>query len=471
MLSYLEVQFQALRPAFTRQATFVWFVVLFVGLVLRSDLYGVSSVVRALDLNPIYYPSLLHFFHSSAWTLQGLYRRWWTWLQAQQILVRVDGRLVMLGDHTKQPKDARRMPQVTTLHQDSETSSKPSFFRGHHWGCLALLGQALSKVFALPLWAEIHPQELPDSRATRLVHVAAQIALFLQNSAYLVLDAFFSVGPVFQAAAGSRGRIHILTRAKKNIVAYQVPPEERRRRGRPRLYGEKLKLFSLFDTRAINFSTADAVVYQQKETLHYLVLDLLWKPVKGLLRFFLIESSRGRLILISSDLTLSFLDALRLYTARVTIESLFATLKNLLGGLAYHFWSKYLAPVSRRPLKLTAPLPISSHPEQTANTLEAIHKFLALHLIVLGSIRLLSALRPHDISRHAHCWIRTPCTDVPSEFVTRNALANLLRTNIRGYAKNRITQFILQRQISQRRKLRKTTEIKYAHKDNAGNAA
>ena len=44
MMSFLEAQFQALRPAFSRNATFVWFVVLFVCVVLRTDLYGVSSV-------------------------------------------------------------------------------------------------------------------------------------------------------------------------------------------------------------------------------------------------------------------------------------------------------------------------------------------------------------------------------------------------------------------------------------------
>ena len=449
MLSYLEALVRALRPAFSRQAAFVWFVVVFAGFLTRTDLYGVSSIIRALDLAPAYYPSVLHFFHSSAWSAEALYRYWWTWLVAQQPIVRVAGRLVILGDHTKQPKEARRMPRVTTLHQDSETSSKPSYFRGHHWGCLALVGQALSKCFAVPLWAEIHPEELPDSRATRLVHVASQIALCLQSSAFLVLDAFFAVGPVFQVAALSGGRLHILTRAKKNIVAYQLPPPpRRRRRGRPRLYGKKLRLLSLFDTRASEFLTLPTVVYQQKETVRYLVLDLIWKPVKGVLRFFLIESSRGRLILISSDLTLAVLDALRLYTARVAIESLFATLKNLLGGLAYHFWSKYLAPVSRRPVKSSATPPASCRPQQTRNTLAAIHKFLAVQLILLGSLQLLAAHCADDIRRHAHCWLRTPCGDVPSDFVTRTALTNLLRADIRGFAKNWITQLILHCQTS-----------------------
>jgi len=243
MQAYLESQLRALRPAFTRQAAFVWFVIAFVGVVLRTDVYGVSSFVRALGLAPVCYTALLHFFHSTAWTAESLYCRWQLWLMTQPVIERMAGRIVLLGDHTKQPKDGRRMPQVTTLHQDSETASKPSFFRGHHWGCLSLLGQAHRKRFALPLWAEIHPDDSQDSRATRLVNIAAAMGLRWGLPIFLVLDAFFAVGPVFAAAAASQGVLHILTRAKKNVVAYRQPPAPRpHRKGRRRVYGRKLKL-------------------------------------------------------------------------------------------------------------------------------------------------------------------------------------------------------------------------------------
>jgi hypothetical protein len=449
MMSVLESLLRALRPAFTRQATFAWFGVAFAGVVTRNDVYGVSSIVRALSLAPVYYPALLHFFHSTAWTTKRLYRQWEGWLIRQPVVERVEGRIVILGDHTKQPKDGRRMPQVTTMHQDSETASKPSFFRGHHWGCLSLLGQAAGKRFALPLWAEIHPEASPDSRATRLVHVAAAIGLRLREKLFLVLDAFFAVGPVFRAAAASGGRLHILTRAKKNVVAYRPPPPPRpRRRGRRRLYGQKLKLMNLFDTRPHDFLSTKALVYQQQETIRYLVLDLIWKPAKGLVRFILIETSRGRLILMSSDLTLGALPALTLYTARVRIESLFASVKNLLGGLAYHFWSKHLAPASRRPTRGAHPAPVSSCPERTANTLAAIEKFMALHLIVLGTLQILAATCAATVREHAQCWLRTPSGSVPSDFVSRMALANLLRANIRGLGKNPVTESIRRKQTA-----------------------
>ncbi len=448
-MGYLEGLLQALRPAFTREATFAWFVVAFVGVVTRQEVYGVSSFVRALGLAPVFYPALLHFFHSTAWNAERLYHHWETWLIHQPVVESVAGRVVLLGDHTKQPKDGRRMPGVTTLHQDSETSSKPSFFRGHHWACLSLLGQTHGKRFALPLWAEIHPDDTQDSRATRLVNVAVKIALRRGLPIFLVLDAFFAVGPVFAAAAASHGALHILTRAKKNVVAYRQPPPPRpHRKGRPRVYGRKIKLMKLFDTRPQDFLSAEAVVYQKKETVRYLALDLIWKPVKGLVRFILIETSRGRIILMSSDLTLEPLLALSLYTARVRIESLFDSVKNLLGGLAYHFWSKYLAPVSRRPRRGSHPAPVSSRPDRTANTLAAIEKFMAVHLIVLGALQLMAATFGDAVREQARCWLRTPSGAVPSDFVSRTALANLFRANIRILAKNPIIALIRRRQVA-----------------------
>ncbi len=465
MMDYLEGLLRALRPAFTRQATFGWFVVAVVGVITRQEVYGVSSIVRALSLRPVCYPALLHFFHSTAWTAERLYQYWEDCLIRQSVVETVAGRVVMLGDHTKQPKDGRRMPGVTTMHQNSETSSKPSFFRGHHWGCLSLLGQAHGKRIALPLWAQIHPDESSDSRATRLVKTAGQIGLRCGLPVFLVLDAFFAVGPVFAAASAFRGSLHIITRAKKNVVAYRQPPPPRpHQRGRRRVYGRKLKLMKLFDARPQDFLSAEVMVYQKKELVRYLDLDLIWKPAQGLVRFILIETSRGRIILMSSDLNLEPLLALSLYTARVRIESLFNSVKNLLGGLAYHFWSKYLAPVSRRPRRGSQPAPVSSRPDRTANTLAAIEKFMALHLIVLGALQLIAALFGDAVREQSRCWLRTRSGAVPSDFVSRMALANLLRDNIRVLANHPIIEIIRSRQTTPEN----SAEHKLARKRRAG---
>lgn len=449
MIKYLEDMLQALRPAFSREATFFWFVVAFAGFVTRNDNYGVSSIIRALMLDPAGYQSLLHFFHSSAWTAEGLMAHWRRWLFGQEVAHLSEGRIVLVGDHTKVVKDGRKMPEVETLHQDSETGSKPSFFRGHHWACLSLLIKAKNKFFGAPLWAEIHRESLGEKRSTRIINVAGKIAAACGFPAYLVLDAFFAVGPVFLAAAKDAGELLVLTRAKKNAVAYHEPPKViKTSKGRPRVYGEKVKLMELFDSRSDGFETAETMVYGKMETVRYLILDLIWKPVKAKLRFILVESSRGRIILMTSDMNMALPLAIELYCRRVTVETLFDSLKNLLGGMAYHFWSSYLESASRRPRRNKERKEVSSRPEKTENTLAAIEKFVAIQVVVLGALQVLASKFSEEIHDHARCWLRTPCGEIPSAFVTKTALTNIIRGNIIRIGKDWITQIILAKQIN-----------------------
>jgi len=463
MLKELKLFLTFMRPAFSRRATYNWFVIVFVGFLLRSDSFGVSSIVRALMLTPESYTALLHFFHSTAWNVQGLMVLWWKWLVDQDVAYHLQDRLVLVGDHTKTPKEGRKMPAVTTLHQHSETSSKPSFFRGHHWGCIGMLVRAGDRFFATPLWANIQEglgkiassADSKQHKTTRMVNMAQQVARAMGRPAYLVLDAYFAVGPVFKVAArqlcSGENLVHILTRAKKNVVAYlPPPPQKKRKRGQPRKYGKKLQLMKLFDSqaKAYKFRKAEVLVYNRRERIGYLTLDLIWKPTKTMLRFILVESSRGRMVLISSDLKLDPIDAVEMYCHRVTIETLFDTLKNTLGAMGYHFWSKHLSPASRRPKKNARQQQNSSNPIQTRNTLAAIEKFVNIQLLVLGMLQLIAKAYPAQVKAKAGCWLRTVTANTPSEFVTRTALTKMMKINLYGFGKNWITQLIRQKQES-----------------------
>jgi hypothetical protein len=46
-----------LRPAFSRLRSFLWFVTAVAGLTVRPELLGVTSIVRALSLKPVFYGS------------------------------------------------------------------------------------------------------------------------------------------------------------------------------------------------------------------------------------------------------------------------------------------------------------------------------------------------------------------------------------------------------------------------------
>lgn len=461
MVEYLEQLFVCVRPAFARPATYVWFVTVCMGIILRTDDYGVSSFVRALGLAPANYLLLLHFFHSQAWCVTGLMERWWVWVVRQNVAWRLQGRLVLTGDHTKTPKDGRRMPAVTTLHQDSETASKPSFFRGHHWGCLALVTHAAERWFATPLWVAVHegleqlggPAAAQEPKTVRLVTMAQQVAQVMGQTVYLVLDAYFAVGPVFTTAAAvcddGVPRVQILTRAKKNIVAYlPAHPKPAITRGRPPRYGRKLKLYDLFAPQAAPFQCVTTPVYGHTENVRYYVLDLLWKPAHGYIRFLWFETRRGRLLLMSSDLTLQPLEALAAYCHRATIETLFDTLKNVLAGMTYHFWSKYLARASRRPRHNDRTPEPTTQLHAPRQTLAAIEKYVNLHLLVLGALQMLALHFPSRVRQSADCWMRTTPRTIPSEFIVKTALAALWRSNKCAFAKSFIASLIRPKQKS-----------------------
>ena len=454
LFNYLHSFFKHTRPAFSYKATHLWFIVVFVGFLMRTDTFGVTSIVRGLSLSPNHYTSILNFFHSSAWSVETLMNTWWGWLKKECMTYCINDRLIIAGDHTKVAKDGRYMPAVTTLHQDSETGSKPSYFRGHHWGCISIVEKMSNRFFSIPLIASVQEglenidhEDEGKSKTTWIVEMAIDVAKFTGIKSILILDAYFSVGPVFEYSAKhlleGEQLVHILVRAKKNITAYLPAISSlEKKRGAPKKYGDKLKLMSLFDSNLYDFSSVEAEVYGEKETIKYLCLNLLWKPIKSKLRFILVENSRGRIILISSDLTIDPAIAIELYCRRITIETMFHVLKNIVGGLQYHFWSSYLKRASRSPVKKELINQSSSNNKKTLCTLAAIEKFVNIQLLVIGMLQLISMKFREEVLGQANCWMRTINKLSPSEFLTKTALQNVLKSKLSSFSNNAIIQLI-----------------------------
>ena len=460
---FYELAIESFRPCFSYRAAFCWFAIVMVGLVIRRDHWGLSSIVRWLELWPRGYPSLLHFFHSSAWTLEAILLHWWGWLGTNAPLLEVNRRRVFIGDHTKLAKEARKMPGVVTLHQDSETQSKPSFFRGHNWAFVAGLLSRGSAVFATPLWGKLdqgrqeygQEVEADSSLATRIVRMAITIALDMHTPCYFVLDAFFAVGPAFLEAERVwsillRGQlVHIVTRAKKNVVAFSEPEEPPPgRRGRKPEYGEKWRLYDLFATWADRALSAPCMVYGSPETISYLCLDLIWRPLRHKLRFVLVQTSRGQIVLMCSDLELDPLEIVRLYCLRTRIETMFFVLKHVMGGLAYHFWCKSLDKQSRRPKKnadIQAPSPEQA--VQVRRTWKAIEGFVNFAAISQGLLQVIALTYPQALWRSNRLWLRTFSSEVPSEALTKMILAEGFMKHLRNFAPRLILRLIRSKQL------------------------
>ena len=93
-----------LRPAFARETTFLWFALCLVGLTVRHDLCGVTSLIRAVGLKEVFYDRLLDLFHSKAVLVDYLAALWCrlilTVLPAP-LVPKVNDRPIFIGDGIK----------------------------------------------------------------------------------------------------------------------------------------------------------------------------------------------------------------------------------------------------------------------------------------------------------------------------------------------------------------------------------
>ena len=329
-----------LRPAFARLRTFMWFVTAVAGLTVRLELLGVTSIVRALNLRPRLYTKLLAHFHSSGIKLDRLSALWaQTVLQLFPSPVRVNGRLVLVGDGIKAPKRGKKMPAVKLLHQQSESNTKPEYIMGHSMQAVGLLVHAAKSVFCVPLAVRIHEGLVWSNRDKRTLldkMLGLLDILAIKVPFYFVADAYYAVGKMVRGLL-KQGN-HLVTRVKSNTVAYAAatPKKGQKKKGRPKTYGQKKKLKSLLKDPKSMLQVASPVYGEHNVILRYCVRDLLWRPVGLLVRFVaVIHPTRGACILMCTDTTLSAVDIIRLYGLRFKIECSFKQAVRQIGSFAY----------------------------------------------------------------------------------------------------------------------------------------
>lgn len=156
MLNFIENLLCHFESCFSRKAAFRWFVAITVGLMLRSDKLGLTSVIRDLALAPDCYGSIIHFFRASSWSLDDIRRRWFSAVLEYAPLYREGNFHVLVDDGVKQSKEGRRMPGVKKLFQESENSAKPGFIHGHMFGGLGILAGSARNWACIPLSIRIH---------------------------------------------------------------------------------------------------------------------------------------------------------------------------------------------------------------------------------------------------------------------------------------------------------------------------
>lgn len=278
--------------------------------------------------------------------------------------------------------------------------------------------------------------------------MGVDLVSFLDASCLLVLDAYFAVWPVFlilkQAVDANGSRlVHIVTRAKSNAVGYQDPPPKTGGRGRPRKYGQKLKVMDLFEDQRDQFQETTIELYGQCKSISFLCLDLVWKPVKEKVRFVLVSDGGEKFILMGSDLTLSPRDIIKAYSYRFKIEVNFKVLKHLMGVFFYHFWTSVWPRIGKKNESDLSTVQNARSERLIREATNAIEGFVNLGCIATGILQILSMNFHQTIWKKYLGWLRTVTSTIPSEETVRSVIQGEYFHNFRVFRHSAIYRIIM----------------------------
>jgi hypothetical protein len=422
-----------LRSACSRTRSFFWLVTVLVGLSTRLELAGVTSFVRSLGLAPAAYRRLLYLFHSPAVSLDRLTALWVRLVPTLCSPYKAGPFLVCIADGIKAPKEGRLMPAVRSLHQSADSNSKPPFIMGHSFQAMSLLVRSPSgHVASVPLAARIHEGLVWSNRdqrtlLDRLVGMFLGLAGSLDEKVILLADAYYASGKVIRPLL--REGHHLVTRARMNSVAYLPPNGQsgRRRRGRPRIYGEKVRLRDLIAEKGL-LMTAPSPLARDTHSISYGCFDLLWRPVGHLVRFVVVKHPRrGMIILMTTHMDLDPLEVIALYSHRFKIETGFRHAIHVLGAYGYHFWMEAMEPIRRRSKNQYLHMRSEKYRNAVVRKMKAYHLHVQLGCIAQGLLIHLAINHGELVWKQFRSWLRTmdPARP-PSELVVMYSLRDSL---------------------------------------------
>jgi len=455
MIEKIETILFQFQDCFSHKAAFNWFVIIIAGFIIRFDHHGVSSIIRWLFLDPKHYDVLCHFFRANSWNLETLTAKWNSLVLANYPIPEFNGRILLIGDGIKICKEATKMPGVKKLHQDSENSGKGAYILGHHFNFVGVLVGWTQKYFCLPLHGRIHegidgvrPDEgigkHPASIVTRMAYLIVQTAINTGKLCYAALDSYFATGPMFlilKTAVNEKGEqiAHIVTRAKKNYVAFFDCQFSETRFHE----NDKFKLIDWFECPEL-FEKITLTYQEQVKTVEYYCNNYLWKPVGDFVRFVWVKDGDDRYLLMSSDLNIPVADFISAYLFRAKVETMFRFLKHLLGGFCYHFWTKLFPKISRGEELDFSTLP-KAQQDKITETVEAIERFVNLAGIAFGLLEYLALTHASEIWEKYAGWLRTSSSGIPSEGVVQNVIQAEFFSSLGKVPNNRTLQIIEQK--------------------------
>lgn len=423
------------KPMFSRFSAFNNFRIALLTSMVSIERKGVTDTARMLPScfdsydRTRCYETMIKFFknseafdHRNLWTILSIIIRDSGYLYRDD----VEGRVLLVIDGHNAVKSGRRMPCVSRITQSSETPTKPQRTFGHLVGSLGVVaGSENKKQSCFLIAGEIQngedeirrwngDYEMADKSHVEKMLRMACTATDTFADVFLLADSYFFSDPALNAIkehnlVKTRQSIVLVSKAKKNCVAWTLPPEtEEKHRGRPRVRGDKVYLRELFDDEE-KFTEVKMNLYGKEETVKYREEILLWGQNYTPVKFVLTISSKGTAIFICTDTNVNAVKIISLYSKRWKIESSFKVSSQDTKVFSYHFWSKKLNKLDRF-APSSSPDPLASIPQKDrksiANTFRAYERFITISFIAQSLLQLI-ALILEEQGYESPMWLRT----------------------------------------------------------------
>ena len=177
-------------------------------------------------------------------------------------------------------------------------------------------------------------------------------------------------------------------------------------------------------------------------------MELIWKPLRRVVRFVIvIHPTRGKCILMCTDLTLNVIDIIRLYGIRFKIEVSFKSALRVLGVYSYHFWMSSMKSIRQNSGNQYLHHETEKYRQAIRRKLDAYHRHIQIGIIAQGLLQYLSSRFSEMVWKNFGSWIRTIRPGIPpSEMVTAQALRTSLPQFLVGNREDSpFTKFLIER--------------------------
>lgn len=217
------------------------------------------------------------------------------------------------------------------------------FVYGHVWVTVSAIVRHKSfGTIGLPLLARMYVKakdvknaglsfQSKTEQAVELSKWAYNCCKTLGKKLWIVTDGGFTrasfLKPVIKTG------VVVVTRLRKDAVLYgEVKPPKKRKPGRPRKYGKRIKLQNTVNSPN-GWFTIKAVLYGKEETKEVKVFQALYKPAGCMVRVLVVRESKDCFrAFMCTDLTASAVEILEAVADRYAIEQNFSDLKEIEGA-------------------------------------------------------------------------------------------------------------------------------------------